>query len=381
MIRLVIDLIPIIIIISILKIKKIKVDKKIDIAFYGILSVFLAIFISNFLGKIFPLLSIKLSSKDNFLFRLCILFISAGVVEEGIKFISILITKPSTKKEIFINTLFIALIFETLENILFASASSFINVIERVMTQGHMIFGIIMSYYLIKAFENKDNKKQKKYYFLSCIIPMVFHGLYDAIVINQKFKIYAIILGISTYLILIYILCFKFKYREEEEEKNNNKVKIKFKIIKILFIIFSIFFFTFSNISKKEIALLNVSINICDDIYVEVLQSEKVKIDNIFTKETNFIKVKIKIINNSNKVLDEFNISKELIYKKEKDEKIRCELLIVEDDALSYEIKPNTVEEGYVYFKTDKEIEDYYLKISYRELNEEIRNQLFKISK
>lgn len=86
----------------------------------------------------------------------------------------------------------VSLGFATVENIFYL----FANGIEHAMTRAilpvssHALFGVIMGFYLGKAKFSEGNKA--KWLILSILVPSIFHGVYDYILISQENWLYII---------------------------------------------------------------------------------------------------------------------------------------------------------------------------------------------
>ncbi len=140
-------------------------------------------------------------------------FIVASLVEEGLKFISMLILiwgnrNFNEKFDGIVYGVFIALGFASCENILYVT-SDVLGGVETAILRGiisipaHSFYGIFMGYYLSKSkFESKIN------ILLAFFVPFVLHGTLDFILsINFKYNItvlalYLLLLGYVSLLIM-----------------------------------------------------------------------------------------------------------------------------------------------------------------------------------
>ncbi|MFJ7678113.1 glutamic-type intramembrane protease PrsW [Peribacillus sp. NPDC097198] len=86
----------------------------------------------------------------------------------------------------------VSLGFATMENILYLLANGVEHAFSRAIlpVSSHALFGVIMGYYLGKAKFSADNNRL--YVFLALIIPILLHGIYDYILISQKFWVHLI---------------------------------------------------------------------------------------------------------------------------------------------------------------------------------------------
>lgn len=104
------------------------------------------------------------------------MFFGAGLLEEGLKYVT---GRIAIKKEGMIRTWMdsvvsfavVGLTFELLENIVFGAGSDIQTAIIRALVPAHFIFGVIMGYFFGKYLVTKE----KKYVWLSLVIPIVYH--------------------------------------------------------------------------------------------------------------------------------------------------------------------------------------------------------------
>lgn len=83
----------------------------------------------------------------------------------------------------------VALGFATLENVFYAwfEQISFQQLLVRALlpVSGHALFGVMMGYYLGKA-KFTEGSKSRRYLWLSLLFPIVWHGLFDYILLTFK---------------------------------------------------------------------------------------------------------------------------------------------------------------------------------------------------
>ncbi|MGE7905649.1 MULTISPECIES: glutamic-type intramembrane protease PrsW [Peribacillus] len=86
----------------------------------------------------------------------------------------------------------VSLGFATMENILYLLANGVEHAFLRAVlpVSSHALFGVIMGYYLGKAKFSASNNRV--YLLLALIIPISLHGVYDYILVSQKFWVYFI---------------------------------------------------------------------------------------------------------------------------------------------------------------------------------------------
>ncbi|CAH0229105.1 MULTISPECIES: glutamic-type intramembrane protease PrsW [Peribacillus] len=86
----------------------------------------------------------------------------------------------------------VSLGFATMENILYLLANGVEHAFLRAVlpVSSHALFGVIMGYYLGKAKFSASNNRV--FLLLALIIPISLHGVYDYILVSQKFWVYFI---------------------------------------------------------------------------------------------------------------------------------------------------------------------------------------------
>ena len=150
----------------------------------GILVSVLAIYVEELL--------IKLNTFSKIGYMIYISFIVAGLTEEGLK---ALILIPNLLREKNFNekldgiiySVFLSLGFATVENIiyiLFEDPTSVfqVSIIRAIISiPAHMMFAIIMGYYISKYKFNSSKSKPKTYLIMSIIVPILLHGIFDFI--------------------------------------------------------------------------------------------------------------------------------------------------------------------------------------------------------
>lgn len=159
------------------------------LAKYFILGAFISIFaiiIEKFLMKINPF-----TGWYNYIY---VAFILAGLTEEGLKALVII---PSLLKEKEFNekldgiiySIFLSLGFATIENLIYILFEDRAFVFEVGLSRaiisipGHIMFAITMGYYISKYKFTDDKIKKREYFFMSVIVPILLHGVFDFILI------------------------------------------------------------------------------------------------------------------------------------------------------------------------------------------------------
>lgn len=184
----------------------------------GIIAALISSFISVILKIHFPFLKLEYQNM-NILQIFIKSFVSIAVVEEASKWIIGFIGTWKNKyfNHIFdpiVYSTFIALGFAAYENILYAYAYNsygFTPVLLRgiISVPCHASFAIFMGYYLGIAKNSQismKNNKKIKYIIFSLIIPIIFHFIYNILLINPNklsytiFIIYVLVLHCFSYL-------------------------------------------------------------------------------------------------------------------------------------------------------------------------------------
>lgn len=80
--------------------------------------------------------------------------------------------------------------FATTENLLYSifMPADFGAMLLRALlpVSGHMLFGVIMGYYLGRAKFSASRNKKKMFLLLSLTVPLILHGLYDWIIVTRE---------------------------------------------------------------------------------------------------------------------------------------------------------------------------------------------------
>ncbi|MBM7577455.1 glutamic-type intramembrane protease PrsW [Jeotgalibacillus terrae] len=83
----------------------------------------------------------------------------------------------------------VSLGFATLENVLYLAAYGLETAVGRALlpVSSHALFGVVMGYYIGKA---KFNQKRYLFVFISLILPIILHSIYDFILMSSRHWIY-----------------------------------------------------------------------------------------------------------------------------------------------------------------------------------------------
>ncbi|MBP3039706.1 intramembrane metalloprotease PrsW [Bacillaceae bacterium Marseille-Q3522] len=119
-------------------------------------------------------------------------FLAAGFLEEFFKWFIFLYmafhhAQFDEPYDGIVYSISISLGFATAENILYLFANGLEHAIGRAFlpVSSHALFGVIMGYYFGK--EKFTPESNRKFYFLALIVPIFLHGIYDYILISQRY--------------------------------------------------------------------------------------------------------------------------------------------------------------------------------------------------
>lgn len=133
-------------------------------------------------------------------------FIVAGLVEEAFKFMMfyLLIWRNNEFDEMYdgiVYSVFVSLGFATVENIGYVLSTGFSVALLRSITAvpAHAMFGVAMGYYLgIAKFVRQPYKS--RYFRMGLIVPVILHGIYDFILLSQRYYIMSVFVIYMIYL-------------------------------------------------------------------------------------------------------------------------------------------------------------------------------------
>lgn len=157
--------------------------------FFGIVSCFLTVAISEIMETIFPIF--KSEPEDlNFFQAIIAVFIGIALVEEFSKWLMAYLIgyKSEELDEIYdsiVYAVFVSLGFACFENLLylFDYQSVAVGVVRGIVSvPGHACYGLYMGYFLsmAKLYSKKGRpEKEKLYLVLSVVVPTILHGIYD----------------------------------------------------------------------------------------------------------------------------------------------------------------------------------------------------------
>ena len=162
--------------------------------FGGVVSVIVVLIISGIIEVIIPEFA-KDVGEFGQLGRFVYAMLGVALVEEVSKFIFVykIVYKSKHFNNIYdmaVYSMFVALGFACIENIMYVIGTGFITGIARAFTAvpGHAVDGLFMGYYLSLARINTVNgnrKKAKRNLALSIIVPTLTHGFYDYFLMSE----------------------------------------------------------------------------------------------------------------------------------------------------------------------------------------------------
>ncbi|MGY8609607.1 glutamic-type intramembrane protease PrsW [Bacillus altitudinis] len=119
-------------------------------------------------------------------------FVTSGFLEESLKWFILMVSVYAHVQfdEHYDGIVYgtsVSLGFATLENILYLVGHGVEYAFTRALlpVSSHALFGVVMGFYIGKA-RFSDKKEQRKWLILSLILPILFHGLYDFILLGMK---------------------------------------------------------------------------------------------------------------------------------------------------------------------------------------------------
>ncbi len=186
----------------------------------------LAVIITYILSRVFGFINLD-SSYFNPIQLILYSFISVAFIEEFSKWLclNILLTKNKNYNYLFdgiVYAVFVSLGFATIENVLYnLSGGVVIALIRGIITvPSHAFYAIFMGYYLSLAKETKLVGKKRyslKYLSYSLLIPILFHGTFDMLLLLGN--------TILLFAFLVFIL-FLYAISLQKVKKLSNREKL-----------------------------------------------------------------------------------------------------------------------------------------------------------
>ncbi len=141
-------------------------------------------------------------------------FFVVALIEEGLKYIILRLSAWkkckyfNQKYDSIVYAVFISLGFATVENVLYVLQSGFSAGVLRAVTAvpGHAIFAVAMGYFMGMARFLPKGKERTKYSWLSILVPISLHGIYDFILFSE---VTIIMILFIPFVIVLYVFAFK----------------------------------------------------------------------------------------------------------------------------------------------------------------------------
>lgn len=196
--------------------------------FFGCLTVFPAAFLES-------IIPFNLEESNNLIAIFLFAVLGVGLIEEGCKYF---VLRNLTEKckdfnqmyDAIVYSVFVSLGFATIENILYVLQFGTKTGIMRAITSvpGHAIFGITMGYYLGMATFTGNDTKKKTYMTLSIVMPVIFHGVYDFLLMSKHPFLVLLFIPFMVYLYMNGIkktktLCKMDNYNRRLEKQKINQ--------------------------------------------------------------------------------------------------------------------------------------------------------------
>ncbi|KGN02185.1 peptidase [Clostridium novyi A str. 4570] len=160
-------------------------------------------------------------------------FIVAGLTEEFFK--REVVLRSVFNKEVFNEKLdgiiycsFSALGFATVENIMYVvfdvSPSYYVGLYRGIFSvPAHLLFGVTMGYYMSLSKFSSERSLKRKFLNKALLIPVLFHGIFDFILMSKNMFLAICFLPFVAYLWLINLRKLNKYYLESKEENNIRK--------------------------------------------------------------------------------------------------------------------------------------------------------------
>lgn len=193
----------------------------------GIVSCFLVLTVSDILKIFLPFMSKELEMMT-FLEVFLYAFIGVALTEEVCKWVMVYFKGYNHREfdelyDILVYSIFVSLGFAFFENLLYVFSSGTISIaILRAVSAipGHACDAVFMGYYLSLAKKCKALRKfdkEKKYLWMSVLIPAVLHGIYDFCLMSG---LTILVLFFLIFVIYLYVISIKKLNKLSKVSKN-----------------------------------------------------------------------------------------------------------------------------------------------------------------
>ena len=201
----------------------------------GIVSCFLVINVSSILGIFLPFMNKELTEMSFFEVFLYA-FIGVALTEELCKWVMVYFKGYNHREfdelyDILVYSIFVSLGFAFFENLLYVFNSGTIQIaLLRAVSAipGHACDAVFMGYYLSLAKKCKTmgkSEKEKKYLWLSVLIPAILHGIYDFCLMAG---IGILVIVFLVFVVYLYIISIKKLNKLSNVSKNASAKKEQF---------------------------------------------------------------------------------------------------------------------------------------------------------
>lgn len=153
-------------------------------------------------------------------------FIIIAVIEEGYKFLILMISSWKNKEfdykyDAIVYSVFISLGFAAFENIRYVETAGLSVALWRgiISVPAHAFYAITSGYFLGLAKECKKNKeKSKKYLYLilSLLVPVILHGIFDFLLLTENNLLFGIFISFITLLYIVSFITIKNTHRDKK---------------------------------------------------------------------------------------------------------------------------------------------------------------------
>lgn len=138
------------------------------------------------------------SIQPSFFWNFINMFISSGLLEEGLKFLT---CRIAVRKEGMICTwmdsvaafAIVGIVFEFIENVAFGFEQDLVSALIRALSPAHFVFGVIMGFFYGKYLVTG----QKRYCWMTLGIPVIYHTLINTLVVSMHMNDVLHYLGIG----------------------------------------------------------------------------------------------------------------------------------------------------------------------------------------
>ena len=176
------------------------------------------------------LLSVTGLSAVNYFDSFLLAFFVIAIVEEGYKFLVLLIAVWKNKNfdykyDAIVYSVFISLGFATLENILYVQSSNAMVAVWRgvISVPAHAFYAVACGFFLGLAKEQSSKDKIGKtllYMLLALIVPLLLHGTFDFLLLTENDLLFAIFFSFISVLYVVSYIAIKSTHNLKNKINN-----------------------------------------------------------------------------------------------------------------------------------------------------------------